>query len=380
MSGALSDVFVVDFSTLLPGPMATLLMAEAGAEVVKVERPGSGEDMRRYRPRWGADSVNFNMLNRGKKSIAIDLKKPSETKGLWSLLERADVVVEQFRPGVMDRLGLGYQHIKAVNPDIIYCSISGYGQDGPKRDRAGHDLNYIGDAGLLGLSTGPVDNPVVPPALIANIAGGAYPAVINILLALRQRDQTGDGAYIDISMAEAVFPFLYWAIGDGQGAGRWPGNADALVTGGSARYRLYRTSDDRLVAAAPIEDKFWTAFSDAIQLDKALRDDTADPAATLARIAEIIASKTADHWSTVFKAADCCCSIVRTVEEALSDPHFRARGVFDGVVVNETGAEIAALPVPIAADLRGSAQRAAAPRLGEHNALLRGGDEKDQER
>ena len=370
MAGPLSDVMVVDFSTLLPGPMATLFLAEAGAEVFKVERPGRGEEMRSYRPHWGEDSVNFNMLNRGKKSLAIDLKAPSETDGLWPLLKRADVVVEQFRPGVMDRLGLGYEQIRAVNPDIIYCSISGYGQSGPKRDRAGHDLNYIGDAGLLALSTGPLEAPVVPPALIADIAGGAYPAVINILLALRQRDREGTGARIDISMAEAVLPFLYWAIGDGQAANRWPGNADALVTGGSARYRLYRTADDKLIAAAPIEEKFWAAFTDAIQLDEPLRDDARDPAATLARIAEIIAMHPAEHWRQVFEAADCCCTIVGTVEEALSDPHFQARGVFDGVVVNEAGAEIAALPLPIDPALRSGPQRASAPRLGEHNSML----------
>ncbi len=370
MSGVLSDILVVDFSTLLPGPMATLFLAEAGAEVIKIERPGSGEEMRAYHPRWGADSANFNMLNRGKKSLAINLKSPSETQGLWPLLERADVVVEQFRPGVMDRLGLGYEQIRAVNPDIIYCSISGYGQDGPKRDRAGHDLNYIGDAGLLGLSSGPVSAPVLPPALIADIAGGTYPAVINILLALRRRDQSGEGARIDIAMAEAVLPFLYWAMGEGQTSGDWPGNGDALVTGGSARYRLYRTADDRLVAAAPIEEKFWAAFTSAIGLDEALRDDTRDPAATLARVAQIIAAHPADHWRRVFDEADCCCTIVGTIEEALADPHFRARGLFDGVIVNETGAEITALPLPIAPELSGNKKRATAPRLGEHNAQL----------
>lgn len=187
MTAPLRDIKVLDFSTLLPGPMATLFLAEAGAEVIKVERPGRGEEMRSYLPKWGADSANFNLLNRGKKSIAVDLKDPEQLALLRPLVETADVIVEQFRPGVMQRLGLGYQDVLAINSDIIFCSITGYGQDGPKSKKAGHDLNYIGDSGMLGLSCGTVETPVIPPALIADIAGGTYPAVLNILLALRER-------------------------------------------------------------------------------------------------------------------------------------------------------------------------------------------------
>jgi len=204
----LEGILVLDFSTLLPGPMATLLLAEAGAEVVKVERP-SGEEMRSYRPRWGRESVNFALLNRGKKSLALDLKSDEDRKKLAPLLARADVIVEQFRPGVMARLGLDYDDIARINPRVIYCSITGYGQDGPKRDVAGHDLNYIGDAGLLALSMGDAERPVVPPALIADIAGGAYPTVINVLLALQLRQKTGRGSYLDVAMAKNLFPFAY---------------------------------------------------------------------------------------------------------------------------------------------------------------------------
>lgn len=370
MPGALDDVLVIDFSTLLPGPMATLFLAEAGADVIKVERPGKGEEMRTYDPKWGVDSVNFSMLNRGKKSISVNLKDPAASKGLWPLLEKADIVVEQFRPGVMDRLGFGYEAIRARNPDVIFCSITGYGQTGPKSLRAGHDMNYIGDAGLLALSTGPVSDPVVPPALIADIAGGTYPAVMNILLALRARDRTGEGAKLDISMADGVFPFLYWAMGDGQAAGAWAGSGDALVTGGTCRYRMYRTADDRLIAAAPIEAKFWAAFVDAIGLDEDLRDDSKNPDATLARIIEIIASKESEHWRAVFERADCCCTVVGTVREAMDDPHFRARGLFDRQLVNEDGDRIVALPVPVDPSMRANPGLAPAPRLGEHNDMI----------
>ena len=166
----LDGLLVLDFSTLLPGPMATLLLAEAGAEVIKIERPGTGEDMRAYAPAWGRDGVNFAMLNRGKKSIALDLKNPEDRASLEPLIKRADVLVEQFRPGVMKRLGLDYETVIQLNPKLVYCSITGYGQHGPKRNQAGHDLNYIGDSGMLGLSMGSPEQPVIPPALIADIA------------------------------------------------------------------------------------------------------------------------------------------------------------------------------------------------------------------
>jgi crotonobetainyl-CoA:carnitine CoA-transferase CaiB-like acyl-CoA transferase len=191
--GPLSDVRVLDFSTLLPGPLATLLLAEAGADVIKIERPGRGDEMRSYQPKFGADSVNFALLNRGKRSIAIDLKDPAAVEKLKPLLESADVVVEQFRPGVMDRLGLGYDALSKLNARIIYCAITGYGQHGPRADVAAHDLNYIADAGMLALAAGSDGAPVPPPALIADIGGGTYPAVINILLALARTRPHGQG-------------------------------------------------------------------------------------------------------------------------------------------------------------------------------------------
>jgi alpha-methylacyl-CoA racemase len=347
MEGALAGIRVLDFSTLLPGPMATLFLAEAGAEVIKVERPDHGEEMRSYLPKWGTDSANFNMLNRGKKSVTLDLKAPKERARLLPLLATTDILVEQFRPGVMARFGLSYDDVKAIKPDIVYCSITGYGQDGPAHLRAGHDLNYQGDTGLLALSLGTAETPVIPPALIADIAGGTYPALVNILLALRRRDRTGESAYLDISMAEGLFPFLYWALADGQATGQWPGNGTSLVTGGSSRYQLYPTSDGRFAAVAALEQKFWESFCEAIGLASHLRDDRVDPAATTAGVAKLILAETSQHWAAVFALADCCCSIVRTLSEALQDPHFRVRGVFAARLANDHGEELMALPTPI---------------------------------
>ncbi len=370
VNGVLSDIKVLDFSTLLPGPMATLFLAEAGADVIKIERPGRGDEMRSYEPKWGANSINFAMLNKGKKSIALDLKDADERKKLVPLILECDVVVDQYRPGVMDRLGFGYEALRELKSDIIYCAITGYGQTGPKSGVAGHDLNYIGEAGLLALGSGDSKNPVVPPALIADIAGGAYPAIVNILLALRKRDKSGQGSFLDISMAEGLFPFMYWAMANGMAAGRWPQNGDELVTGGSARYQLYPTSDGKILATAPLEEKFWATFVEAIGLDEDLRDDARDPRSTKAGIADIIASKPADYWQEIFDKADCCCSIVQTIEEAMQGEHFLERGVFDETTTNENGEKIKSLPLPIARSLRSGAGSNSAPELGEHNREL----------
>lgn len=364
----LDGTLVLDFSTLLPGPMATLLLAEAGAEVVKIERPGGGDDMRGYDPKWGRDGVNFALLNRGKRSVTLDLKNPDDRARLQPLIRRADVLVEQFRPGVMARLGLDYDTVRQANERLIYCSITGYGQTGPKKDVAAHDLNYIAETGLLALSMGTPQQGVVPPALIADIAGGAYPAVMNILLALQERTRTGTGRHLDVSMTDNLFPFMYWALGRGQLDGSWPGNGSDLVTGGTPRYRIYATRDDKAVAAAPIEQKFWDTFCEIIDLDPALRDDGVDPAATLARVTALIADEDAATWAARFAGRDCCCTVVAELRDAVADPHFRGRGLFGHRVTGSHGDSVAALPVPVDRAFRGDPGTArSAPGLGGDN-------------
>jgi alpha-methylacyl-CoA racemase len=359
----LSGVLVLDFTTLLPGPLATLLLAEAGAEVIKVERPG-GEDMRHYEPRFDGESAMFAQLNRGKKSLMLDLKKPTDK--LMPLLKRADVLVEQFRPGVMARFGLGYDSVKAINGKLVYCSITGYGQTGPRAGEAGHDLNYIGSTGLLALNPGPMDRPVVPPALIADISGGTLPAVLNILLALRQRDRSGQGCHLDIAMADATFTFQTHALALGHAEGKFPGMGASRLTGGSPRYQLYPTSDGKLVCCAALEQRFWEPFTAAIGLAPGLIDDTHDPAATKAAVATIIAGRSAEEWRPLFAAADCCVTIMTTLEEALQDPHFIERGLFAHKVAGPSGASMPALPVPIDPQFREDAAVVkAVPRLND---------------
>jgi len=359
-------------STLLPGPLATLMLVEAGAEVIKIERPVTGEDMRVAPPEWERESLGFALLNRGKKSLALDLKSPEAMKILRPLIEEADILVEQFRPRVMDRLGLGYEAVNKMNPKIIYCSITGYGQTGPKALAAGHDINYMGDSGVLATSTGPVDQPVVPPALIADVGGGTFPAVVNILLALRNRDRTGTGTYIDIAMAEGVFTFSYWAFAQGAGLGQDIGNGADRVTGGTPRYHLYPASDGRTIAVGALEQKFWDAFCEAIALELDLRDDRKDPARTTARVAEILKSQPSNYWAPVLTKADCCCSVVQNMNEVMNDAHFVERGIFDWSVKGVNGKIAPALPLPISAEFRlPKDNQVAASRLGQHNDELK---------
>jgi crotonobetainyl-CoA:carnitine CoA-transferase CaiB-like acyl-CoA transferase len=359
----LTGLRVLDFSTLLPGPLATLILAEAGAEVVKVERPSGGDELRHFAPAFGDGGGPFGLLNRGKASVALDLKDPGDLAAARDLACHADVLVEQFRPGVMDRLGLGYEALRKDNPRLVYCSVTGYGQQGPDAGAAGHDLNYLAATGLLSLGADGSGAPAIPPGLIADIGGGALPAVIDILMALRLAERSGEGRHLDVSMTDNLFAWAWWGL-----AKLWldagaPDPGNELLTGGSPRYQVYRTADDRFMAAAPLEDRFWSAFCDVIALEPALRDDAADPAATKRAVARIIASESAESWRKRFAGRDVCCCIVLTLEEALQSPHFLERGLFSARV-SDAGREISALAVPLAPSLRAAAGVRASPALG----------------
>lgn len=347
----LSGTKVLDFSTLLPGPLASLMLAEAGADILKVERPG-GEDLRNYPPKWGKHSAPFAFMNRGKQSLEIDLREEGALEILRPHIEQADILIEQFRPGVMARLGLDYEAVRKINPSIIYCSISSYGQTGPKATRAGHDLNFISDAGVLSFSTGSDEKPSLPPFLVGDIGGGTMPAVINILLALRMRDQTGEGTNLDISMADNSFAFAAFLHAAGQATGTYPGNGDWLLTGASPRYQLYPAADGRIIACGALEQKFWDKFTNIIGLEDELKQDWKDPEKTKARCTELIKAKPSSEWMAQFDKADCCVSLVKKFDEALSDPHFIERGLFDYRIEQSNGETIGAAVVPIMPQFR----------------------------
>jgi alpha-methylacyl-CoA racemase len=358
----LSGLLVLDFTTLLPGPLAALMLAEAGAEVIKIERPG-GEDMRRFAPVVNGEGAPFALLNRGKTALTLDLKSEADRAKLIPLIKRADILIEQFRPGVMARLGLGYDEVAKHNPRLIYCSISGYGQSGPRVNEAGHDINYIGNSGLLDLQPGPIEHPVVPPMLAADIAGGSFPAVINILLALRARDQSGQGCALDIAMTDAMFTFGWYALALGSASGKFPKPGEMWLVGGSPRYQLYPAKDGKIVACGAIEQKFWLAFTAAIGLAAEFVDDKHNPKATRDAVAELIAARPSDEWRPIFTAADCCTTIVVPLEQAMRDPHFVGRGLFAHKVETASGKIMPALPLPIAPQFRKSPGAKKAPKL-----------------
>lgn len=364
----LRGVRVLDFTTLLPGPLATLVLAEAGADVVKVERPG-GDPMRAQPPLLDGESVPFAMLNRGKRSVEIDLKAPGGPERLAPLLESADVLVEQFRPGVMERLGLGYEAVRARNPRVVYCSISGYGQTGPRAGVAGHDLNYVAEAGMLALTADADGAPSMPHVQVADIGAGSYPAVINVLLALFRARATGEGAWLDIAMTEQVLPFLWQALAEAW-AGEVPAPNRLALAGGSPRYGLYPTADGGALAVGALEDRFWANFCDLVDLEPALRDDSADPAATAEGVRRAVRAAPSARWrERIAGAPDSCCTLVPSLAEALADPQFRAREIFAGRVV-AGGRELPAVPVPLAPALWGDSGPRRAPRLGEANPML----------
>lgn len=359
----LAGIKVLDFTTLLPGPLAALMLSECGAEVIKIEPPG-GDGLRHMGSMTGMLDARFALLNGGKRCIEADLKDPKIRDELLAMVAEADVVIEQFRPGVMDRLGFGYEALSAINPRLIYCSITGYGQDGPLSQRAGHDLNYLAEAGVLALGDNAHGVQYVPPVLAADIAGGSYPAFFNILLALLSRQQTGKGQYIDVAMTEGMFPFAFWAFALGWGEGQWPGPGQGRLTGGSPRYRVYLASDKKSIAVGALEEKFWISFCDAIGLAEELRPMSADPGIVIEAVSELIAARSSAYWDQAFAKADCCCNVAVSLEDAVQSPHFAAREIFQRQIETEDGQLIPSLPLPIIPDFRqplGSGAKASEP-------------------
>jgi crotonobetainyl-CoA:carnitine CoA-transferase CaiB-like acyl-CoA transferase len=354
-------VKVVEMAGIGPISFAGMLLADLGAEVTRIERPaGSGFG-------WGTSPV----LDRGRTPRQVDLKSAGGLEEVLGLVAGSDVLIEGFRPGVMERLGLGYAAVRAVNPRLVYCSISGYGQSGPRAQEAGHDINYQARTGLLSLAPGTTGSPSVPPTLAADIAGGSFPAVLNILLALRQRDLTGEGCHLDIAMADAMFTFAWFGLAEGFATGRFPGSQENMLAGGSPRYALYVTADDRFLAVGALEPKFWAAFCHGIGLPEALRSDADDPAAIRAAVAAAVRQRTANEWTAILEPLDCCATILSPLEEAVADPQFRERGLLDAMAVDRSGNRIPAAAVPIAPGLRRSLDEPRrVPELGEHTAEI----------
>ena len=335
--GALTGVIVVDLSRLLPGPYCSMILADHGARVIAVEDK-----------RFLADGLFFNLINRNKEHMSLNLKTEKGKEIFFRLIQNADVLLEGFRPGVVDRLGVGYEMVRKVNPKIIYCSITGYGQDGPFRDRAGHDANYMSYAGVLDL-IGEADRPPsIPGVPIADIAGGSMNAAIGILLALFARQTTGKGQYIDISMTDGMVAFLPTALFFRQLTGQEPARADGLFSHRYACYNTYETADGRFLSIGAVEKRFWQQLCGLLGVpDYAeLQYDDQHRLEILNFMRHAFKQKTLDEWNAVFSDKDICWGRVQSLSEVLEDPHFRQREMVVEIEGND-GKTSKALGVPV---------------------------------
>lgn len=325
---ALSGVRVLDLTRLLPGPFASLVLADLGATVDKVEDPGGGDYLRHMPPAMGGANAAYQLLNRGKRSLVLDLKRREAQEALLDALGTYDVLFEQFRPGVLARLGLGHDVLRARWPRLVICALTGYGQTGPLASRAGHDLNYLARAGVLG-ATGPVGGPPqVPGFQLADVSGGLW-SVIGILAALARRDRTGEGDVVDIAMSEGTIPFASTSFGAALAQAPGARGAEAL-TGGIAPYATYATGDGGAVALAALEPKFWLAFCAHVGLETDMSALMPGPhqEALREQLARLFLSRTRDEWVAWAEGKDCLLEPVLSPEEAARDEHLRARGVF----------------------------------------------------
>ncbi len=362
MTGPLAGIRVLDLSRLLPGPFLTMALADMGADVVKIEDPQVGDYMRMLPPQSGGMGGRFLAVNRNKRSLVLDLKSEAGREALLRMAARADVVVESFRPGVLDRLGIGYDALRAKNRGIVLGSISGYGQTGPYRDRAGHDLNYTALSGVLAMGGAQGGAPAVPGVQVADLAGGALWGATTILAALVGRQGTGEGRHLDISMTEGALSLLAAELASGAAAGRAPTRGQETLNGGLASYDIYETADGRYLAVAALEPKFWFAFNQAIGRQPHASDLDPDPAVQArvrAEVQDILRGRDRDAWAAVFDGVDCCCEPVLEPEEVPSHPLFVERGVF---------APPAAGGIPQLRTPAGGGQASPAPGHGEHSA------------
>lgn len=386
MSLPLEGVRVLDLSRLLPGGFCSLLLADFGAEVLKVEDTGAGDYIRWAPPYYegaedSAKSSLFLSLNRNKRSIRIDLKNEAGREVLLRLVHEYDVVLESFRPGVLDRLGVGYERMREVNPGIVYCAITGYGQTGPKRNASGHDMNYLGLIGLLGLS-GENDGPPVQAAgQIADLGGGALMAAFGILAALRERDGTpgragdssaaragsGEGQMVDVSMADGALSWLAMVAGQYFADGVVPRRGEQMLAGSVVCYRPYECADGWVTLGA-LEPKFWQAWCRGVEREDLIEQQFEKPGSDAhAQVVEVFKGRTRAQWTQFATEHDCCLEPILDVDEALASDLVGEREMV--VTLDQPGVPdgVRQLGIPVKLDRTpGEHNRLPGPGLGEH--------------
>lgn len=373
--GPLAGLRVLDLSRLLPGGFCSLLLADLGAEVLKVEDTGMGDYIRWAPPAYegaeqSASSALFLALNRGKRSLRLDLKQERGRDLLLRLVREYDVLLESFRPGVLDRLGVGYERLRAENPGLVYCAVTGYGQDGPLRDRPGHDMNYLGLNGLLGL-TGEEDGPPVQAAgQIADIGGGGLMAAFGILAAVRERDRSGEGQLVDVSMTDGALSWLALVAGRYLCDGSAPKRGSLELAGGLLCYRPYACSDGH-VSLGALEPKFWQEFCRGVEREDLLERQFDPPGSDAhAEVERIFLGRTRADWERFADEHPCCLEPVLELGEALDSELVRAREMV--VELDQPGAErpVRQLGAPVKLSRTPARDPEPGPSLGEHTAAV----------
>jgi crotonobetainyl-CoA:carnitine CoA-transferase CaiB-like acyl-CoA transferase len=373
----LEGIKVLDLSRLLPGPFATMLLADFGADVIKVEDPLQGDYLRWREPYisrgMNKESAAFLALNRNKKSIILDLKAPEGQEIFYKLARQADVILETFRPGVVKKLRIDYETMKTINPQIIYCSLTGFGQNGPYKDLPGHDVNYLGVGGV-GSLTGEPDRPTLMGVQVADIGGGGLNATIAILMAVIARTKMGIGQYIDVAMLDGAMTWLTYAFSRYWASKTLPVRGYDRLSGGRPGYGIYKTKDNKYIAIGALEEKFWRNLCIAINRNDII--EVQQPTGELkAKITEIlkeaILKKTREEWLELSKENDICISPVYELNEIVGDPQIQAREMFIDFEDDRVGA-IKFIGMPFKLSQTPGRIRFRAPGYGEHtNELLR---------
>jgi crotonobetainyl-CoA:carnitine CoA-transferase CaiB-like acyl-CoA transferase len=363
----LDNITVLDLTRLLPGAVATMMLGDFGADIIKIEEPGVGDPARQSRAGIKQPGAYFLATNRNKRSVTINLKHERGREIFLRLAEKADVIVEGFRPGVMDRLGVGYEALKQINPRLIYCAITGYGQDGPYRLRAGHDANYLSVAGLLGVN-GPKGG---PPALsgvqLADLAGGSLHAVIGVLLALQARAHTGEGQFVDVSMMDGSLALMYVPFASFLANDAQPERGNEGLSGRYACYQLYETKDGRYLSLGALEHKFWENACRVLGREDFIGKCFSGAAQEemIAAFREIFKTRTAAEWLAAFENVDTCVALVNDIAEMIEDPQIKHRGLI-AEIEHPTEGRLKQIAPTVKLSATPGAIASPPPRLGEH--------------
>jgi crotonobetainyl-CoA:carnitine CoA-transferase CaiB-like acyl-CoA transferase len=363
----LDNITVLDLTRLLPGAVATMMLGDFGADIIKIEEPGVGDPARQSRAGIKQPGAYFLATNRNKRSITINLK---HERGRWiffKLVENADVVVEGFRPGVMDRLGIGYEALKEINPRLIYCAITGYGQDGPYRLKAGHDANYLSVAGLLNVNGPKGGPPTLSGVQLADLAGGSLHAVIGILLALQARARTGEGQLVDVSMMDGSLALMFVPFASYLANGAQPELGNEGLSGRYACYQIYETKDGRHLSLGALEHKFWENACRVLGREDFIGSCFSDGAQEemIAAFREIFKTRTASEWLAAFENIDTCIALINDIAEMIDDPQVKHRGLI-AEIEHPTEGRLKQIAPIVKLSATPGEMRLPPPRLGEH--------------